>query len=76
MNWKRRKVKWEETRSPGSSLKNHCFSYIFNEKTSELLSGAACQLSQKASHCVIEDWFKMMDVRVTALDVINESLKH
>ena len=54
----------------------YCFSYIYNEKTSEMLSGAACQLSQKASHRVIEDWFRMMDARVTALDVIDECLKH
>jgi hypothetical protein len=52
------------------------FSYIYNEKTSELLSGAACQLSQKASHRVIEDWFRMMDARVTAINVIDECLKH
>jgi len=54
----------------------YCFSYIYNKKTAELISGIACQLSQKASHRVIEDWFRMMDARVTALDVIDECLKH
>ena len=54
----------------------YCFSYIYNQETGELIPGLAGKLSQKASSCIIETWYKMMHARVTAIDVIDECLKH
>ena len=53
----------------------YCFSYIYNKVTDKLITGMAGKLSQKASRRVIEEWFRMMDVKFTALEVINECLK-
>jgi len=54
----------------------YCFSYIYNKVTDKLITGVACKLSQKASHRIIEEWARMMDIKVTALETIEESLKH
>ena len=54
----------------------YCFSYIYNKETDELITGMAVKLSQKASRRVIAEWFRMMDVKLTALEVIEECLKH
>jgi hypothetical protein len=48
----------------------YCFSYIYNKKTGGLFSGVACRLSKKASHHAIENWFKIMDSKVTALEAM------
>jgi len=54
----------------------YCFTDIYNEETNELIAGLAGKLSQKASGTVIEEYFRMMHIRATALDVIDECLKH
>jgi len=54
----------------------YCFSYIYNKVTDELITGMACKLSQKASRSVIEEWARMMDIKATALEAIEECLKH
>jgi len=54
----------------------YCFSYIYNKATDKLITGMACKLSQKASRSVIEEWYRMMHIRATAIDVIDECLKH
>jgi len=53
----------------------YCFSYIYNKATDELITGMACKLSQKASRRIIEEWARMMHIRATAIDVIDECLK-
>jgi len=54
----------------------YCFSYIYNKITDKLIAGMACKLSQKASRRIIEEWARMMDIKATAMDVIDECLKH
>jgi len=54
----------------------YCFTDIYHEETDELITGLVGKLSQKASSSVIEEWFRMMHIRATALDVIDECLKH
>jgi hypothetical protein len=36
----------------------------------------SCKLSQKASRRIIEEWARMMDIKATALEAIEECLKH
>ena len=54
----------------------YCFTDVYNEETDELVTGLAVMLSQKASGTVIEEYFRMMHIRATAMDVIDECLKH
>jgi hypothetical protein len=48
----------------------YCFSYIYNKNTGGLFSGLACRLSKKASRCAIENWAKIMDAKVTAIEAM------
>jgi hypothetical protein len=54
----------------------YCFTDVYNRETDKLIPGLAVMLSQKASRSVIEEWFRMMYIKATALDVIDECLKH
>ena len=54
----------------------YCFSYIYNKITDELITGMDCKLSQKASRRIIEEWARMMDIKATALEVMEECLNH
>jgi hypothetical protein len=54
----------------------YCFIDIYNKETDELVAGPAIKLSKKASGTIIEEWFWMLHIKATALDVINECLKY
>ena len=53
----------------------YCFTDVYNSETDELIPGLAVMLSQKASGTVIEEYFRMMHIKATAIDVIDECLK-
>jgi len=54
----------------------YCFTDVYNDETDELIPGLAVMLSQKASGPVIEEYFRMLHIRATALNIIDECLKH